>query len=208
MRVACEHCSKVLNIPDQKIPDTSRFKIRCPYCQKKTLVDLDTNQVEEKQVDPEVAQEISSNFKSLEPDIFPPGAAVVFLYLQDKEWREECKHYFESRGYYISSVETSEQAVQKLRLNTYELICIEDSNENESLSQEIAKWSGKQRANINFIMVGDRANSFDPTKSFVRGVDTYLNIGDQKQKQDLLDQALEGFKLKYEPWKIAEEEES
>lgn len=207
MQISCEHCKKTLNIPDDKLPDASRFRLRCPHCHNKTLVELKNPQAEDEHIATESAPDISSNSKQVEQDIFPPGAVVAFLYFQDQDWSVEGQQYFQDRQYYVSTAENNEEAVQKLKLNTYELICIEDKTEYKDLWQEIASWPGKQRSRINVIMVGERANSFDPNEAFVRGVDTYLHLTDQNTKEQLLDQAIEGYKLKFEPWNIAEEEE-
>ena len=206
MRLSCEHCNKALDIPDEKLPDAPRFRIRCPHCQNKTLVELEKKHSEDEKEFQEATSEVASGLSPVEPDIFPPGATVVFLHFEDAIWREKCRDFFQDKGFYVSTASNNEEAVQKLRLNFYDLICIEDREENITLLQEIAKWPGKQRARINFIMVGDKANSFDPNVSFVRGVDSYLDLKDQDNAQELLNQAIEGFKIKNEPWKTAEEE--
>lgn len=212
MQLTCEHCSKSFDLPEHKVPGGQKLRFACPACGEKNVVNLkqgsdnSNKDSKEKKQSPEVD---SSKFEiTIEPDMYPPGSEVAFIFVYDSVWEERAKQHWEAKGYYVSLAEDKNEAVQKIALNKYSIILIEDVPENKPLLQEIANWPGDKRREINCIIVGGHAESFDPQQAFINGVNSYINIEQRDNIEELLNNCQENFRIFLEPWKLAETEEA
>ncbi len=204
MLFQCTNCHKDLNIPDEKLPDSPRFKIRCPHCKEQVVLERGqayastsgaagadftiTRQPE--QTGPQGSGED-------EPEIFPPGAKVAFFFIEDTAWQEAAESFFQDMGYHQSGAGDPVEAVLKLRLNDYHVLLLEDAPENLRILDEIAIWNGLKRRNINVVLLGDQAGSMNPHMAFRKGVNTYLNVNDVDRAGELLGNALRGYEEHY-----------
>lgn len=200
MQLHCEHCGRDFNLSRQKLPPGDRFSFTCPVCKGRNQVDRKVSQPEGQG---QAEQEPIVQEKRVEPDLFPPGAWTAFCFVRDEVWQTSLQKLLQEWGYYQSSASDPEQAVQKLRLNSYNLIVIQEEAQAEPLLQEIGTWSGAVRREVNLLLIGPNASSFDPGLAFSRGVNVYLNLQDQGRAQELLQQAREHFEHFLEPWKMA-----
>ena len=191
MRFKCNHCSKELNIADDKLPDAVRFKVKCPQCSNEIVIDRSDKPSKA------VAAPLASETMSIEPDVFPPGSKVVFLFLQDANWRDAARSFFQRADFHISTADTPQIAVLKLRLNDYNVIMFEDRPDNTSIFEEIAAWSGLRRRSVNLILLSNEVTSMDPKKAFEKGVNSYLNSGDLDRASDHLEHSLIGYEEYY-----------
>ncbi len=201
MRLQCQDCGKQFNLPQNKIPESGHFVFTCPNCKKKNKVELDPGEdtgprpPERPQSEPPVPPEAR-----IEPDLFPPGSKTGFIYLQDEAWFEKVRGSLTAKDYYLSQADSPQEAVQKLRLNVYDLVCIEDSPDAEGLLQEISLWPGRRRREVNCLLLGEYERSFDPAVAFIRAVNCALAKKDIETADALLEQADEQFEKSIEPW--------
>ncbi len=208
VKAQCSGCGKQFALPLEKIPDKPRFRFTCPSCGVKVQVDRSAEGFAAGSQEADAPQpEAKGESYDIEPDLFPPGAEVAFVYVRDRSWAEKIEEVLQlESGYLLSRAERAAQALQKLRLNSYQMILIQDGPEAEELLQEIGSWPGYLRREINCILIGDRAKSFDPGEAFVRGVNCYLSIQDRESISDLLEQAQQSFDQYLEPWRKAKQE--
>lgn len=194
MRFTCSSCHKDLNIPDQKLPDVPKFKIKCPHCKQHVVLDKENPTENGLAVAPEEAgltiqrrsdaeqpqqeQPTPPPSAAFEPEIFPPGARVVFKLIENKHWKDESESFFQEMGYYESTANGVDEAILKVRLNDYHVIFFDDNEENKGLLEEIGQWPGVKRRSINVVLLGDQAPSFDPIIGFQKGINAYININD------------------------------
>jgi predicted Zn finger-like uncharacterized protein len=201
MRLTCEHCDNSFDLPDSKIPDSNRFRFRCPKCGERNLWDREREEREA-----EAASGLGQGDEAeMEPEMYPPGEKVAFVFLQDETWREKAEQYCFQAGYHVSTAEKPKEAVQKLRLNSYDMAVIEDRQENQLVLKEIGKWPGWMRREVNCIMVGEQAESFDPNMAFIKGVNTYLMLNEADQAEELLERAQRSLSRYLELWRLARE---
>lgn len=210
MQLTCEQCGKSFDLPEHKVPAGQKLRFACPACGEKNIVSLTDNGDNQldKPTGEQTQQSVSSSLQSsIEPDIYPPGSEVAFIYLFDSVWEERSKQHLEGYGYYVSVARDNSEAAQKLSLNKYSFILLEDVPENKNLLDEVANWPGATRREINCVLIGNKAASFDPQQALLRGVNSYVNIEQRDSIEQLLDSCLEYFKTFYEPWKMAREAE-
>ncbi len=196
MRFTCSNCNSSISIPDEKLPESPRFKVKCPHC--KELVVLDKSQSASRETahhvqdhKPTGGDMLSS--KPLEPEIFPPGARVYFHLVENEDWREEAQAYFTQMGYHESTAHSAEEARMKIRLNDYHLIFLDDRPDCELILQELSQWPGNRRRSLNVILLGSKSASLDSIAAFVKGVNTYINTNDFDKSEELFSLALKSY---------------
>ena len=68
MEISCASCNSSFVIPDDRVPETRKFKLNCPKCREPILVDRDT-------LDERIVQ----------PEHFPHDAVVAFVFIRNRE---------------------------------------------------------------------------------------------------------------------------
>lgn len=141
----------------------------------------------------------------IEPDFFPPGAKVCFVCVSSQQLHQKLKTIFQSHGFLTTGAENQETAAQKLRLNQYQAIVLEDGPDYERALNEINTWPGTVRRDVNLILMGNQAPSLHQQQSFAKGANFYLNTNDLDKMDTLINQVIEGHKEYYQPWNQAQE---
>ncbi|MCA1945671.1 MAG: zinc-ribbon domain-containing protein [Desulfovibrio sp.] len=200
MRITCTSCNRELTVPDNKLPDTPRFKIKCPQCKKEIVVErMD-------KVDPSFTGASYDYSGVVEPEVFPPGARVAFLLIVEKSWRNAASAWLKAEKFYQSTATNAHEAMLKLRLNDYQLVMIEDRDEYQGVLAEIGTWPGLRRRTVNLVLLGNDAASLDPQLSFRRGANTYLNLADAARCAELMDSVLKGYEMYYQYLNLAHDQ--
>ncbi|MFW6054344.1 MAG: hypothetical protein ACOC9D_00455, partial [Thermodesulfobacteriota bacterium] len=146
--------------------------------------------------------------KNIEPEQFPPGSKAALLYVRDPGWFEEAKSYLTAQGFYLSYAQSPEEGAQKLRLNRYQLVLLEEGYRTEVLLREISMWPGRYRREVNCLLLGDNKESFDAYTGFLQGVNTYVSKKDKDRAEQILDQARDDFAGYLKPWHAAADQQT
>ncbi|MFP4070661.1 MAG: zinc-ribbon domain-containing protein [Desulfovibrionales bacterium] len=210
MFITCPTCSQNFELPDSKVPDAPKFGVKCPSCRERIVV-KGKNDVPagppETVFDGDETEEfvLLGGRTTIEPDIFPPGSRVVFSFVQSSAWNKTIESFFSDRGYYLGKAASVGEAVQKLRLNEYQVVIVDDRHSNRPVLKEIGTWPGKKRRWVNVILLGDGGKSMNPNDAFIRGINAYLNINDLDKAEELFDEILKGFEIHNELWSAVSE---
>lgn len=196
MQFTCSKCKSSIHIPEEKLPENPRFKVKCPHCQQLVVLDRELAEnkgaaarAQEKKQHPDGGQ---LNV-TLEPEIFPPGARIFFHLVANTDWREEAQAFFTQMGYHDSTAGSVEEARMKIRLNDYHLLFLDDQPSCDLILQELAQWPGNRRRNLNVILLGAKAASLDPIAAFVKGVNIYINTNDFDRAEELFSLSLKSY---------------
>ncbi|MFW5730990.1 MAG: hypothetical protein ACOCV7_05015 [Desulfonatronovibrionaceae bacterium] len=141
-----------------------------------------------------------------EPEFFPPGSRVCFLCIQTRELEQEFRKAFDNLGYHVSASSEPETALGRIRVNQYQCAVIEYLKDYGPIFDEIARWNGHTRRQLNLIVLGRKAPSLHQQAAFLLGANFYINTADAGLVQELVPQCLDGFEIYYQPWQKARED--
>jgi hypothetical protein len=187
MEIKCSRCDSSFNLPDDRIPDAKKFKLNCPRCREAIIIDRS-----------EVV-----NGSSMVPETFPHDATVAFLFLSNELLSQRIKNTLKKSGIYISEASGLAEAVEKVRINYYNMIIIEESSEFTALSEVFKKWNGQRRRDVNIIVVGANCQSMHSHEAFMRGVNSVIGKCDNDEIDKFIELALGEYRKYIEPWDLA-----
>lgn len=188
MEITCSNCTSSFVIPDDRIPETRKFRLNCPKCREPIVVDQDQ---EQESVAP--------------PEHFPHDAVVAFVFVSDGKLGARIEALLKSRGIYVSRTELIHEALDKVRINYYNILILEESDHSQALLGLVRKWNGLRRRDVNIIQVEAGCQSLQANEAFLRGVNSVIGARDRDSIENLLDLALGEYAKYIEPWSVAAE---
>jgi len=186
MHITGSHCKSSFVIPDDRIPETKKFKLNCPKCREPIVVDQE-----------------SADEKIVAPEHFPHDATVAFLFVKNKKLAERIGLFLKSRGIFVSETTLIHEALDKVRINYYNILILEESEQAKAILGVIRKWNGLRRRDVNIILVEATCKSLHSNEAFFRGVNSVISEADNERIENILDLALGEFKSYSEPWAVA-----
>lgn len=186
MDITCSHCKSSFVIPDDRIPETKKFKLNCPKCREPIVIDQE-----------------SADEKIVAPEHFPHDATVAFLYVKNKNLAERITLFLKSRGIFVSATTLIHEALDKVRINYYNIIILEESEQTKSILGLVRKWNGLRRRDVNIVLVETACKSLHSNEAFFRGVNSVISAADNERIENILDLAMGEFKSYSEPWAVA-----
>jgi len=186
MDISCTHCKTSFVLPDDRIPESKKFRLNCPKCREPIIVNQE-----------------SESEKIAVPEHFPHDAVVAFLYVKNKNLADRISNFLKSRGIFISSADQIHEALEKIRINYYNILILEDSDSSKSILNVVKKWNGLRRRDVNIILVESNCQSLHANEAFYRGVNSVLGAKDNERIENILDLAMGEFKSYSEPWDAA-----
>lgn len=186
MEITCTKCNSSFVLPDDRVPEAKKFKLNCPKCREPIIVDTSFSEVH------------------VAPEHFPRDAKVVFLFLPDVQLRLRISEFFKYKEIYVSEASNIVEAMDKIAINYYHIMVVDDSIHTQSLLKVIRKWNGLRRREINIIQIGTDCPSLHEAEAFSRGVNTVINKNDVEKIEHFLELALNEFENYIDIWKSAE----
>lgn len=183
MEISCTSCNSTFVIPDDRIPETRKFKLNCPKCREPIVVDQD-----------------SMDEKVVAPEHFPHDAVVAFVFVKNGDLARRIEGYLKGRGIYFSEARFIHEAVDKVRINYYNILVLEDCEESRSILGIVRKWNGLRRREVNIVLVEAKCQSMHPNEAFMRGVNSVVSAADNERIEHFLGLALGEYENYIEPW--------
>ncbi len=213
-RIKCRHCDKSVNLSQEKIPSSGRFRLKCPYCGQWSNVDIfEESSTQERTLAPEdLAQDpgltstnvhLASGSVGYEDVLAAEGGENALICIGDEELRGTVRQWLKEWGYRLRMTENGREGARVFYEGPFSLLVLEDNEESAPLLREIHSLPGIMRREINCVILGDRASSFDIGQAFRMGVNTYLSRGDLEKLPELLSQAISSYRRFIQPWLAA-----
>jgi hypothetical protein len=186
MDINCTHCKSSFVLPDDRIPETRKFKLNCPKCREPIIIDKE-----------------NEGDKIVAPEHFPHDATVALLFVKNRALADRISVFLKSRGIFVSEAGLIHDALDKVRINYYNIIILEESEHSKSILAVVRKWNGLRRRDVNIILVETDCKSLHSNEAFFRGVNAVISAKDSERIENILDLALGEFKSYMEPWAVA-----
>jgi len=203
MELMCEDCGAVIQIPTERVPRNSTFRVTCPRCKGKISASTKESEVAPK------GEKNGASGDNLLPDgaetegcsdEFSPQATgsllsdhpSAILCVAQSDRRASYQLIIESLGFLTDAAITPDQALRHLRFNQYTLILLEDMF-GEELPNPVAGYLAglnmNTRRDILVILVGERLTTGDALEAFLESVDLVFHPADVGQLAALLTRA-------------------
>jgi len=186
MDISCTHCQSSFVLPDDRIPETKKFKLNCPKCREPIIIDKE-----------------NEGDKIVAPEHFPHDATVALLFVKNRGLADRISLFLKSRGIFVSEAGLIHEALDKVRINYYNIIILEESEQSKSILAIVRKWNGLRRRDVNIILIETDCKSLHSNEAFFRGVNAVIGAKDSERIENILDLALGEFKSYTEPWAVA-----
>jgi hypothetical protein len=195
MEIRCEACHAVIQIPDERVPQSSAFSINCPRCKRKILASTKTSESPaEGQTNltlPSSPSEVTPR-ENHDPDddlheamsSLQPGQCAALLCVNRVEPRDELKAMFEGMNYVVDIPAAADHALQRLRFNQYHVILLDDDFEGKSpnpVAEYLARLNMNIRRDMFVVLIGQRFKTGDHLQAFKESVNLILHPDDLPQ---------------------------
>jgi zinc-ribbon domain len=192
MELRCEDCQAVIQIPDERVPQSGTFRLNCPRCKRKIQASVKTPENREDSQDhlglpaslAEKTTLVSNDPSDALPEVMnyiPPGQASALLCVNRDESRRELKVMLEASGYLVDIPGTADQALQRLRFNQYDVILIDDDFEGKSpnpVAGYLANLNMNIRRDMFVVLIGKRFKTADHLQAFRESMNLILHSDD------------------------------
>lgn len=149
MDITCAHCKSSFVLPDDRVPEAKKFKLNCPKCREPIVVGRE-----------------DEGDRIVAPEHFPHDATVALLFVKNRALADRIGVFLKSRGIFISEAGLIHEALDKVRINYYNIIILEESEHSKSILSVVKKWNGLRRRDVNIILVEADCKSLHSNEAF------------------------------------------
>jgi CheY-like chemotaxis protein len=195
MEFICEDCQAVIQIPDERVPQNSAFRLTCPRCKRKILASTKTSEsfgegktnVSLSHGPSEVTPLVSDNPDDDLPeamDCLQPGQSAALLCVNREESRGELRAMLEGMGYVVDIPAAADHALQRLRFNQYHVILLDDDVVGKPPNPVVGYLAGLNmttRREMFVVLIGQRFKTGDHLQAFIESVNLILHPDDLPQ---------------------------
>jgi zinc-ribbon domain len=204
MEIRCEECHAVIQIPDERVPRNSTFRLNCPRCKRKILANTKTtNSLDERRTNGSLARSISGVIALGDDDAvddlpdgmdhLPPGQAAALVCINQEECHGEVRSMLKCLGYVVDMPATTDHALRHLCFNQYQVILFSDDFDGKSpnpIAGYLAGLNMNIRREMFVILIGQRFKTADHLQAFMESVNLILHPDDLPQLATLLTRGL------------------
>jgi predicted Zn finger-like uncharacterized protein len=204
MELQCDACQAVMQIPEERVPVNTTFRVTCPRCKRKIVASSKPSETETETdrvalhdslpmetTAPE--GEVLEKFSAETIDTLQPGQHISLLCLDQGGDRSSLTSLIEGMGYTVDCPLTTEHALQRLRFNQYHLIVLSDTFGGQApnpVSCYLANLNMSTRRDIFIVLLGERFKTADQWQAFAESVNLVCHPADLPQFPALLKRAL------------------
>ena len=192
MEIFCYGCNTKLNIRDEKIPQGRQVTITCPKCKEKLALDTRAEKAET-EIDKAGPEPSFGGEAALES--YGEGVKLALVAESDPDQIEKLKESIEDLGYRYVSVESTSQAISKMRFHTFELVLLSDRFDGIDLAQSpvlqyLNHLSMSIRRRMFVVLVGDSFHTMDNMAAFTMSANLVVGRRDLDKLTGILKNAI------------------
>ena len=192
MEIICEGCNAKLNVPDEKIPQGQQVTITCPKCKEKLALD---NRAEKSGTETGQADPAPSSGGEAALEFYEDGLNLALVAESDPGQVERLKESMQDLGYRYVPVESTSQAISKMRFHTFDLVVLSDRFDGIELAQSpvlqyLNHLSMSIRRRIFVVLVGDSFHTMDNVTAFTLSANLVVSTRDLDKLTGILKNAM------------------
>ncbi|MEJ2235818.1 MAG: zinc-ribbon domain-containing protein [Syntrophobacterales bacterium] len=220
MRIQCDHCQAVFNVPDEKMPRGRQFKATCSKCRRTIIVephgasggkgatigvDVSLSEVTDAPTAIEADLDMTSAYDS-PLEVLEEGAMSALVCVDEPERLKAVKEALEDLNYYSSVASSVKEALSKLRYNQYDLVMLDEefcgeSADNNTVLRYMQPMPMSARRNIFLMLISNQGRTLDNLMAFAQSVNAVINVSDVQKVKLVLERAMADHRRFYKVYR-------
>ena len=220
MRIQCDHCQAVFNVPDEKVPRGRQFKATCSKCRRTIIVephgasgdkgatigvDVSLSEVADAPTAIEADLNMTSAYDS-PLEVLEEGAMSALVCVDEPERLKAVKEALEDLNYYSSVASSVKEALSKLRYNQYDLVMLDEefcgeSADNNTVLRYMQPMPMSARRNIFLMLISNQGRTLDNLMAFAQSVNAVINVSDVQKVKLVLERAMADHRRFYKVYR-------
>ncbi len=220
MRIQCDHCQAVFNVPDEKMPRGKQFKATCSKCRRTIIVepqgafggkgatigvDVSLSEVADAPTAIEADLDTTSAYDS-PLEVLEEGAMSALVCVDEPERLKAVKEALDDLNYYSSVASSVKEALSKLRYNQYDLVMLDEefcgeSADNNTILRYLQPMPMSTRRNIFLMLISNQIRTLDNLMAFAKSVNAVINVSDTQKVKLVLERAMADHRRFYKVYR-------
>ena len=197
MKVQCESCGVVLNLPDDKLTPGSEFSFNCPKCKHKNNINVPAHEEAEaaSPPPPPSADEFEDEEDSVVGEFFEEGAKPALICFDEGPTRTALENILNEMGYHPVIPSSTRDALQRIRVTLFNVILLDESYDGQNLNENsilrfLQPMDMTTRRRIFMALFGNDFQTLDDMTAYSLSVNAVINKADEGQFQKILQRGL------------------
>lgn len=207
MKIQCNHCQAVFNVPDEKIPRNRPFKATCSRCKREislapnppgkgAVVGVDGSLSEVGDAPTAIAADLDVAGAYESPlEVLEEGAMSALVCVDEPGRLKAVREALEDLNYYSSMASSVKEALSKLRYNQYDLVMLDEefcgeTAENNTILRYLQPMPMSTRRNIFLMLVSTQIRTLDNLMAFAKSVNAVIHVDDIQKVKLVLERAI------------------
>jgi len=207
VKIQCNHCQAVFNVPAEKVPKGQQFKATCSKCKRTIIVDpqskekgslvgMDESLSAVADAPTAIAADLDVTSAYDSPlEVLEEGARSALVCVDEPSRLKAVKEALEDLNYYSSMASSVKEALSKLRYNQYDLVMLDEefcgeNAENNTILRYLQPMPMSARRNIYLMLISSQVKTLDNLMAFAKSVNAVINASDIQKVKLVLERAI------------------
>jgi predicted Zn finger-like uncharacterized protein len=218
VKVKCNNCQAVFNVPDAKIPEGRSFRATCAKCKRSITVTQHRGGQNQTPIGVESPSEIgdaptavvaeldvSSAYDS-PLEVLEEGARSALVCVDEPGRLKAVREALEELNYYSSVASSVKEALSKLRYNQYDLVMLDEefcgeAAENNTILRYLQPMPMSTRRSIFLMLISTQVKTLDNLIAFAKSVNAVINASDVQKVKLVLERAMADHRRFYKVYR-------
>jgi len=220
VRIQCDHCQAVFNVPDEKMPRGKQFKATCSKCRRTIIVEprgasggkgatigVDVSLAEVADAPTAIEADLDTTSTYDSPlEVLEEGAMSALVCVDEPERLKAVKEALDELNYYSSVASSVKEALSKLRYNQYDLVMLDEefcgeSADNNTILRYLQPMPMSTRRNIFLMLISNQIRTLDNLMAFANSVNAVINVSDTQKVKLVLERAMADHRRFYKVYR-------